>query len=118
MEIQEGLCCGLVEISGIQAYRSNNAKGVVDSVVAELYVNSGDTRPPAFIIYTTASPNKKAAAIGERLARHIEAAGLGAVSCSSANMNLNSGNYVRVYVWTVNLAALRARLEAYEGDHD
>lgn len=122
MYIQETSCCGLKEIEHLSSCASP-----LDAIRKLIYYyttsedeDGNDLDKPAFaspefahLIFTEAigphgdKPNKRH--YGASLARFIRKHELGSVVASSSAVNPNSGNFVRVYTWTIN----HNRLSAY-----
>lgn len=91
-------CCGVGEIDGLSGYDSTQ-----DALEA-LFRDNGIPRQP-FVIFTQATSQRRES-YGDRFKAYLEAEGLGEVSVSGYKANPNSGNFVKVFVWTVNRKAV------------
>ncbi len=95
--------CGVTELDGISSCRP-------DVAIADLTIwgdsNFYDLEKNIYI-FTQARKTKAQAGYGFDLANYIENNGLGVVRHSDTAKNPNSGNYVTVFVWTVNHVGLK-----------
>lgn len=113
-------CCGVKELHGLQYFHRYSRRDGHE--IAAIPVSVEDFLPTAlkfikemdrhrpFWIYTVAG-DPKAVDIGDRLKAVIEKNGLGTVAVSAPEHNYNSGNLVRVYVWTVPAAVRKFQKE-------
>lgn len=119
---REMICCGVKELHGIQGHHSYQRKNSHEynaiPVSAEDFVRAGvkfirgmDCHRP-FWIYTVKGDDD----IGERVKAIIEKNNLGTVSVSEPAHNYNSGNLVRVYLWTAPPEARKVDLEKVNYD--
>lgn len=92
-------CCGVGEIDGLSDYK-DSAQRALEALLRD----NGVPRQP-FIIFTQATSARKES-YGDRFKAYLEAEGLGEVSISGYKANPNSGNFVKVFVWTVNQKAI------------
>lgn len=101
-------CCGLDEIDGID----DTPKNVLVSVCEDKYpdrewAEDGDQigQEQAFILFTdNVSDNN----YGVNLAKYIKKNKLGTFTATRARENPNTGNMVRVWVWSPNEKNLKA----------
>jgi hypothetical protein len=126
-------CCGVKELADLSDYPLTDAGArrflstIIDEHLTEAphrhqvydypageyrYEDVPEKRhAPAFFIFTQAGtatdPNGRTA-YGDHFKEWIEAQKLGTVIVTEPNLNENSGNLVKVYVWTVNRDAFLA----------
>lgn len=100
MEFQ---CCGLGEMGGISSF--DNPEMLCKAALS--YRNSLEVPIVSHLIFTQASGTKRLSGYGYNLAKYIIANGLGHVAASEPGENPNSGNYVTVFVWTLNERGIR-----------
>lgn len=91
-------CCAVDEINGID----EKPKDVLISICDEKY-GGGDSKQ-AFIIFTD---NVTEYSHGENLAKYIKKNKLGSLQVTRARKNPNSGNLVKVWIWTPNERKLK-----------
>lgn len=108
MELNGGInCCGVREIDGLSDGPSaaQNLKDFLSDYAEEL---DKDT-PFRYAMFTQAGARRTG--YGFRFASLIEKKGLGTVISTGFNKNPNSGNPLKVWIWTLNLEALKAELK-------
>lgn len=119
---REMLCCGVKELYGIQskhAYKNRVSAAYQNiPVTAEEFLRKaldfirGMDRHRPFWIYTVAGDY----VIGDHVKKIIEKNNLGPVFVSEPAHNYNSGNLVRVYLWTVPEIVRKVDLEKVNYD--
>lgn len=98
-------CCGVGEIDGLSEHDS--APHALEALLRD---NNVPRQP--FIIFTQATSTRKEG-YGDRFKAYLEKQGLGEVSVSGYRTNPNSGNFVKVFVWTVNQKAMGKAFVAF-----
>jgi hypothetical protein len=102
-------CCGVRELAGIG--EGNSSEFILRSFCNEVYTNAlfnehqditegnEDRGNFAHVFFTQAGVGKT---YGENLASYIQRHGLGNVVATPSMLNPNSGNNLKMWVWTVN----------------
>ena len=90
-------CCGINEIADIY----ENHPDIITNQIAKDYVEKGNQS--AFYIFSDIGDKK----IGNSLAKYIKKNKLGLITKSPSRINPNSGNSLKVWIWTLNKQNLR-----------
>lgn len=88
-------CCGVGEIDGL-----GDCEDAADAMT-RLLRDNGVPRQP-FIVFTQATSGANVTSYGTRFRAYILKHKLGTVLASAGKVNPNSGNHVKVFLWTVN----------------
>jgi len=86
-------CCGIRELDGVMS--ADNAMQALVEAAESWYENDNDG---AYIFFSVTNKSKR----GDEMAALIKKLRLGTVLVTKATKNRNSGNMLRMYVWTVN----------------
>lgn len=105
-------CCGIREISSLSYYRGPKAAmiGFCDQVYSRLLGNpphtymSNDNSNFRYAVFSQAGAR---GAYGQRFAAYITENNLGEVIETGRHVNPNSGNQLKVFVWTVDHDAVK-----------
>lgn len=92
-------CCGIGEIVDI-IENENHPEITVLDICKEMYEND---KRSAFLIFSDIGRKKG----GINLKRYIKKHNLGTVTASPTAINSNSGNSLRMWIWTINKRNLR-----------
>lgn len=92
-------CCGTREIDGISHVTSKRA---LLEIAEDRFEDDGIDRP--LLIFTDVSPYR----YGKRLASAIEDGRLGEVMTTKGRKNGNTGNFIRMWIWSVNQKAFKS----------
>lgn len=92
-------CCGVSEFSGITCCSPESA---VRAFYDQRFYG-GQKYGHAYAVFTDHTNGKT---YGKALAKYIKENGLGTVTAMRSKMNPNSGNVIKLYVWTVNRQAM------------
>jgi len=100
------VCCGVIEMSGIEHFNGDPANAVVDMLCCE----GLQLDPPeaAHIVFTQASKTRCKSGYGYAIASYIIQQGLGTVANSQPARNPNTSNQITVFVWTPNIAGIKS----------
>lgn len=88
-------CCGVGEIDGLGD--CEDAAHAMSSLLRD----NGVPRQP-FVIFTQATSRANVTSYGNRFRAYILKHKLGTVLASAGKVNPNSGNHVKVFLWTVH----------------
>lgn len=91
------LCCGVVELVSITGAKP-------EKIMEDIVYTWFSSTPRAYIYFTVVA---KARVSGERLADFITENNLGHLRKMFPTRNTNSGNYLHMWVWTVNNKTLK-----------
>lgn len=101
-------CCGVREIAAL--FSSRSAEGAMRDFISEIKTERGYGGYPIqkdkfrYAVFTGTVHSRAV----PRFAAFIEANNLGEVICTGFNVNPNSNNRLKVYVWTVDHDAVQA----------
>ena len=122
MELNNLRCCGVKEITGL-SYTESATKAIRQFGdltyyrQVKQYLGSGHSETvPApmenfrYVMFTQANATGGTATYGDRFAAFIQKHKLGALIETPYNMNPNSGNNVKVWLWTVDHPRVKALL--------
>lgn len=101
MEIRTTRCCGIREIDGIQDY-SENEEGAKELLIDAIPRLTGEL-DGAFAFFSCNDESE----MGAELMSFIEENDLGSVQQTRTVLNINSGNNLTMYIWTLNLDNMR-----------
>ena len=104
---QSEICCGVYEI-----YISGSSPKEVLRVV--LYVRKVEKSIPPFYLFADIDDKRFIKHYGRDLAGYVKEHNLGTLVRTVARKNPNSGNYIRVWLWSVN----NKSLSNYAKTHD
>lgn len=103
-------CCGVKEIVDICDEKLNNESLLRD--ITDLRYEDGDKGNCCYYFFTDINLCE----YGNSLKKYITDNKLGTVTRSGAKKNPNSGNSIKVYLWTVNNGALYLWHKKHGGD--
>ena len=114
MDLRRLMCCGVMEASGVaSSVRNYGPKGALRSILNASLINTDSiNRKFAFLLFTQAiSPitminRDDDTKYGDRLKDFILENKLGTVTQTEEVINPNSGNYITMYMWTVDWKAV------------
>lgn len=92
-------CCGVREYNGLQMYSN---KEIVQEVADDMFKMCNDYK---FVILT--DNNDYGWNDSKGLLRYIQKHKLGTVTKTDKAMNPNSGNFIQVFVWKVDITKLK-----------
>lgn len=110
LSIDDMRCCGIKEISGLSS-RQDFTNSFIDFIRVQGFYpkEKSDKGFCKFLLFSQASrtPNP-VTGYGERFQKWIRDHKFGKVTSTGGDVrNPNSGNYLKIYVWTVNWEAIR-----------
>lgn len=101
-DINQLECCAVAELDGIQdSTLSRTLRDIYEDWFIEEVFNG------RFIVFT----DNDSCEDGDELRDYIKKHNLGTVVVTRKAVNPNSGNYVKVYVWTVNIPKFKGHVE-------
>jgi hypothetical protein len=101
------VCCGMVELTALQY-----SEDVIHGLKKILALDTPPKRFPAIVVFSAVikEPNttyyKKRLRRGHTFAAFIKKNRLGTVVAARPQVNLNTGNTIQAWLWTVNRKAL------------
>jgi hypothetical protein len=107
MHIAPTSCCGLREISGL-SYHNTPGEAMREFALGATrlnYVRSGRVLVCSHVIFSAADGAND---YGDKFAAYIRRHKLGTIAISRRLTNPNSGNPLKVWVWSINKTALLA----------
>lgn len=99
-------CCGVKEIDGISSTKPK-------STIRDVILRHANGTFGAVYIFTSASEEFGKRKYGEKLKKEIEKMKLGHVYASTPTLNLNSGNMLTTFLWTVDLLGIEKYIINY-----
>lgn len=115
MHVRRLTCCGVFEISELCFHKSPR-EAMTAFVQVVLGPSHGILYNPSRFAYVmfTAAGKEKPLVYGEKFKAYIVKEGLGTVVETGVNLNPNSNNQLKVFLWTVNHPALAAWAVKYK----
>lgn len=114
IDLNELDCCGVGELNGISEYPNDPRGAVIDILTDEDPSFEADDEArilaipnKSHLIFTQAQRTRVRISYGNRLAAYITQQRLGAVVQSAPARSPNTGNYITVFVWALDKAAIR-----------
>jgi hypothetical protein len=101
VELNVTNCCGLGELHGINSFGYGNSKDILYDVA--VYWFDEEEFNGRFLVFTDV--NK--CSVGDRLTNYIRRNKLGKVQVSNKELNPNSTNMLKVYLWNVDIDAFK-----------
>ena len=101
VDVRSTECCGVVELDGV-GYDS------AQSIVEQVHEEWGDYDHTKFryVVFNDTPTQGSDRPSGAKLANFIKKNKLGDIIVTKSNINPNSGNSLRVWVWTYNRQAV------------
>lgn len=117
-EVHQTSNCGIYEIAGIRDFEWDDPRSVREFLLDlsyELQVNQENTghnwKWPGYLIFSDAKASRShKITAGERLADYIMEHNLGEVTWSSWKCNPNTGNKIKMWMWSPNARRCEALL--------
>ena len=91
-------CCGISELDGVY-------KGKPEEIIEDMYEQYGERFNGRYLIFSDRRRRNGYTRL-TRLARYIRENNLGRLTTLPPQVNPNSGNTLKVYLWAINLKTL------------